>query len=768
MKAKQIFFHCAGLLFAIPLLYAGPHTIRPDSQPVSQTNSITTYGDTATPDKSRDKPTSEKQLRLLSQELESVEKEVNKWGKVAISELILVPNKRQFSLSYTQNTAFYITAARENIDLQARSSVETYVKTMLDLKAGMQSPINAGSSPISVEPQQAAGTVTVTNQPNLPDGLSQSNVNPTTYLSAPTPKLTFSSVEPELRERLALTAGINDKMAEVVYNMMTDPADIDDTKKVFFGVIQVTCQPGTLTKQGYIADINVSLEYARAVANVHGDTPKPGGQPVPKAQSLHEDPLAPIIPLPVPALPAIGSAKSTNSEFSLEGIDMLLSVKPGSLQDSGPNRSPGSINPVQMSSPGRNLPGDHPLMTQTKQIEDGLTVQYEGEAKIMTKDPVAPPPGENKRFIYSKDIDGSYPSVFAIFPMMDSQHAELSNSRRRHDELLLSLAASFTAKGLTAEAKTLINYVTRKEYDIRTRSVMPTYTTYSDGASFGIQLYPEIRALGNPEKSTSSAAKVLEPISFPVVVVIVMDSKESDNYSHLVVNVQDRWIPTGTKAKQSISTRFKLAGILKRASDALAGYPKDDSVFYHMRRQIAALENSALGATRISSLPSAKSGKSVRIPVTGISLSAPPAQGVVGYPLALRIIGDNFMHDKKPYIHSVNVDGVACEFEVLKSDVIVAKYTPHIAAASKKLKLSVTDREGVVNATELTLAVEDAPPPLTPSTITLSRNNEGKVTGLTIQAGTGLKAEDLLNRISAILEKSEAAPKEKEIILQPK
>jgi hypothetical protein len=67
-----------------------------------------------------------------------------------------------------------------------------------------------------------------------------------------------------ISERKAQLIGINDKIAENILEYLVNPKDIPSNKKVFIGVLQVSCNPGWRTKQGYIGDVKIFPEYAKA------------------------------------------------------------------------------------------------------------------------------------------------------------------------------------------------------------------------------------------------------------------------------------------------------------------------------------------------------------------------------------------------------------------------------------------------------------------------------------------------------------------------
>ena len=118
------------------------------------------------------------------------------------------------------------------------------------------------------------------------------------------------------------------------------------------------------------------------------------------------------------------------------------------------------------------------------------------------------------------------PRVLGVLPLMDTKNLEFRNSNKSQIELALALQAAFAAKGLTAAASLLSDYVKREQANVDTRNQNPVVTTYADNDSFGFQIYPALRAVEQPGKSSSKAGFNLEPVTFPLVVAIMVDKDQ--------------------------------------------------------------------------------------------------------------------------------------------------------------------------------------------------------------------------------------------------
>ena len=85
-------------------------------------------------------------LRKAARELDAVEEQITKWGKTTVSEIVLVKNEGQFKIDYATNAAFYVNAARNQLQGAARSDVETAFGFLTSLKATLTPPISAGQA----------------------------------------------------------------------------------------------------------------------------------------------------------------------------------------------------------------------------------------------------------------------------------------------------------------------------------------------------------------------------------------------------------------------------------------------------------------------------------------------------------------------------------------------------------------------------------------------------------------------------------------------
>lgn len=138
------------------------------------------------------------------------------------------------------------------------------------------------------------------------------------------------------------------------------------------------------------------------------------------------------------------------------------------------------------------------------------------------------------------------PSIFAVLPLTDSLQFDLASRRRRELDLAASLAGTFAAKGLSGAAKMMARYVRERDFALESASMIPVATTYTDGSSFGFRIYPRPQGITQPGDPYSGAGSVLQPVSFPALVGILVDTKDvgsGADWTHFRIDTHTRWIP---------------------------------------------------------------------------------------------------------------------------------------------------------------------------------------------------------------------------------
>lgn len=152
-----------------------------------------------------------------------------------------------------------------------------------------------------------------------------------------------------------------------------------------------------------------------------------------------------------------------------------------------------------------------------------------------------PDPGSRSRPPLSEDIalgeldryhtpagNVASPLVAAVSPMTETQALELQGSFRRQNELALSLAAAFSAAGLTAQARTFDQFIRSRQQDVATATPLVAVNTYShSGGMFGFQVGPRLTAIEQVKKrSVSGPGEVLDRQTFPTLILFGLDRRD--------------------------------------------------------------------------------------------------------------------------------------------------------------------------------------------------------------------------------------------------
>jgi hypothetical protein len=108
----------------------------------------------------------------------------------------------------------------------------------------------------------------------------------------------------------------------------------------------------------------------------------------------------------------------------------------------------------------------------------------------------------------------------------------------------MDLAAQYSAIGQKAAAGLLVKYVKRHEYDISTRSPLPTVVPISDGDTLSYRIDPNVQALDNPSNRYSKPSRRLNMVSVPVLIALVCETNHLNKYRNIRVNTSASWFPS--------------------------------------------------------------------------------------------------------------------------------------------------------------------------------------------------------------------------------
>ena len=212
--------------------------------------------------------------------IEALRTQIEEWGTVNVSEMLIYPVDDQFKLDKDENfptAKDYITAERTNVSAAVSQLSEkiftgraavNFKETPPALPTGGATTKGTGSTaPATGTTAQPAGSTTTgsgsdaATMPDLPQ------LSATDYLSKktfePLGGLFAAGTTMTIPERQAVLLGTGDKITELLARKLANPPKPADGRKLYLAIFQVTCNPGWRTLQGYMADVFINMEYAQ-------------------------------------------------------------------------------------------------------------------------------------------------------------------------------------------------------------------------------------------------------------------------------------------------------------------------------------------------------------------------------------------------------------------------------------------------------------------------------------------------------------------------
>jgi len=219
----------------------------------------------------------------------------------------------------------------------------------------------------------------------------------------------------------------------------------------------------------------------------------------------------------------------------------------------------------------------------------------------------------------------SVPTIISAFPFAESQVLDLASSYQRQLSFLTQLAGSVPqVPGLQAALSSAFKKLTQQS--VATRNAVPLVVPSSQGSDVTYRFDPELEALVNPASTTTGPGHVLEPSSFPALIVAICEDSELLTWDTISASVETRWIPVthrnwfkkysfdwwyyGYKPQGTFSNtrRLKNAYAFDQLNDQMEEMLGADSNSTHyaaheIRRRFENLKGAATGRTLASTLP---------------------------------------------------------------------------------------------------------------------------------------------------------------------
>jgi hypothetical protein len=160
----------------------------------------------------------------------------------------------------------YIDAARRNVQGSERTA---FIDVFNFAFAGQfRADITAVANPFANK--LAAPSTQPYELPAAPSIAPPTSGPAVSSLPAFTPIPVPTTLPSQLSERELLNIGVNDKATEVLLKTLFNPPKPAQNKRLYLCLLQVGCQPGWRTREGYIADVHVTVRYGKTAPDAPG------------------------------------------------------------------------------------------------------------------------------------------------------------------------------------------------------------------------------------------------------------------------------------------------------------------------------------------------------------------------------------------------------------------------------------------------------------------------------------------------------------------
>ncbi|HOZ45927.1 MAG TPA: hypothetical protein PLO37_13320 [Candidatus Hydrogenedentes bacterium] len=142
---------------------------------------------------------------------------------------------------------------------------------------------------------------------------------------------------------------------------------------------------------------------------------------------------------------------------------------------------------------------------------------------------------------------GATPLVFSAYPLVGTQLLDLRTSRRQ----IFTMAMQLVVTGYPAAARALLDFASEREQNIETLTGINTITSFGSGNHVGFTFSPRFQAQADPTSVNTKPAWVLQPETFPAVILVVIDehdlitNNQENGADRLIWRHNFRWMPTG-------------------------------------------------------------------------------------------------------------------------------------------------------------------------------------------------------------------------------
>ena len=653
--------------------------------------------------------------RVAGQKLDLVAAHVDAFGSLSVSDLILIENDGRFGMGdYGRDLSEYVRAAREGTDATVRRTEQQSEARESSLKLGADVEALLGAFGVTlVSPASAAKTpapVGSGDGPKAEDAFTSAKFSEL-LAAAPTPGA--------LSERRALILGLDDKLSERALATLLDPSP-GEGRRVYVGVLQCSCVPGSRTQTGYAGEVSLTGFFARSIESAEA-LPEAATQPL---SSKHSD--------NVPPQPYRGP-----------GWERV--VVPDESDD------PDAVRPMWATT--RGTTGRQPFM---------LAAFPSSEAQVI-----------DERQSWRDQVTKANLFAAALaFRGLDAQAETFrSFARRLENDVATRTALPFVT------ATTAGNTVT---FQMRPRlEAVGDPAARSGGAANVLRPinFPALILVVVDDDLVDDGQNIAADRDTSQQSV-ARRNHSAPKYSHLELLVNTRWIPLRGAQPGSEHERLRVVEALEDVHSIASGTaskdgqrPPAEETRREIERRYRLYSSQARGHRRYTLLPP-RPKPAATLAITSVH----PKVGWTDAATELLVQGDGFqLSTGDPVVQRVLIGGVECPFKVLSDKVLVATVPAGSFPAPPKAKTTegagsgstpdlgspviVVSRAGAVISsdrvaftTERSRSTGSKPPG-----VALSRDGNGRLLGITVQGSEALGADKLLEAIRSVLESEVAA-----------
>ncbi|MBX7258586.1 MAG: hypothetical protein K1Y02_19655 [Candidatus Hydrogenedentes bacterium] len=708
-------------------------------------------------------------VKKAATSLAKVERLVDAWGTASISIPLLVENKGQFALDYSKDPKEYVESAKSGYQgtvqrsLEQSLNIQTSSQTQLDLNGFIQFIQSLGPKKVDLSISPANGGEGTTEGEG---GTGDTSTGTTTDTAATVAKA-------------AAAAATGNK--GILFSGGQGGFKFGEGPDTSLSIERGEVAPST---PALTSKLPLTNQAAGVLSSEKFAAPLPAATP-PSAISERQalliglnDKLTENV-LKYLANPA-GISKTQKAYLAI----FEVSCNPGWKTRKGYICD---INVTLDYARPKNASGERAVGAR-RSFAPAPQKQGDGAGSSDKEDPF------EDDFEYSslEDTNSRQPSALSIFPSTEAQVLDLRNSEREQIALASYLSALLMGAGQQHMSEVMGSYAERLSYDAATRTPIPVVTSYTDGWSFGFRVMPSFQALGDPLDKEKGSANVLNPYSFPAVVLLICEEGELDvskkGWDRIVFQTSSRWIPAerrdyvGTAIPMSkyfsryvlnlpdarpmrfaMSQRIGMATELGRAMEEMelavdqGGRIWGDELG-ELERRYRTLEAQALGESVLCPIPPQPAKPTYKDLEDAKRITFEPDHGWFNAPTAIAISGAGLSKGNVSVVKAVQVGGRECTLVATGVNTVVAlvpawhEVIAGNGSTSPSAKVTVVTNEGLLTSDNAITFDRKLPSASADPTIEVERNANGLVTKITVAGTDEVSGSALLQAIKDILE----------------